>query len=95
MLRRFMEASSIAAVGIPPFPGRLLKFTEGQPLMQGEDVRTWQARMRVRGFHIDVDGFYGRQSKSVATQFQQEKGLEVDGIVGRQTWTAAFSLPIT
>lgn len=61
----------------------------------GEDVRTWQARMAERGWAIQVDGIYGAQSASVARRFQAEKGLRVDGLVGIQTWNAAWQTPIT
>jgi len=79
----------------PPFPGRHLTYVKGTPQMRGEDVRTWQARMRARGWVIGVDGEYGPQSAGVATRFQTEKGLTVDGIVGPQTWKASWVLPIT
>lgn len=79
----------------PPFPGRHLRYVEGRRVMTGDDVRTWQARMAERGWRISVDGEYGPQSAGVATRFQREKGLTVDGIVGPQTWNASWTLPIT
>src|SRR5262252_2515146 len=45
-------------------------------------VKPWQQQMKNRGWSIGVDGIYGPQSESVARQFQQEKGLGVDGKVG-------------
>jgi hypothetical protein len=77
----------------PPFPGRILTLTN--PMMQGADVQQWQGQMRNRGWAIDVDGWYGNGSKTVCTQFQQEKGLQVDGQVGPQTWAAAWTAPVT
>ncbi|WP_405016424.1 peptidoglycan-binding protein [Kitasatospora sp. NBC_00070] len=74
----------------PPFPGRTLR-----NYTQGEDVRTWQARMRQRGWSIDVDGKFGPASAAVARQFQAEKGLTADGLVGPLTWRAAWAAPIT
>jgi len=76
----------------PPWPGRYLKYP---PVMAGEDVRTWQAQMRARGWSIGVDGQYGPQSADVCTKFQREKGLGVDGVVGPQTWAAAWTAPVT
>ncbi len=78
----------------PQWPGRHLRHVPGR-LIRGEDVRVWQARMRARGWHIEVDGVYGPQSAEVARRFQREKGLEVDGIVGPVTWAAAWTAPIT
>lgn len=74
----------------PAFPGTLLHdFTEGHGTV------TWQQRMRDRGWSIAVDNKYGPKSAAVAHAFQAEKGLQVDGIVGPQTWAAAWSAPIT
>jgi peptidoglycan hydrolase-like protein with peptidoglycan-binding domain len=59
------------------------------------DVRTWQQQMAHRQWTIDVDGIYGPQSENVCRLFQGEKGLAVDGLVGPQTWGAAWTAPIT
>lgn len=62
---------------------------------QVPDVRTWQQQMRARGWTLDVDQVYGPGSEQVCRQFQQEKGLGVDGLVGPQTWTATWNAPVT
>lgn len=59
------------------------------------NVSTWQAQMRARGWNISVDGQYGDQSYNVCRQFQAEKGLGVDGLVGPQTWGATWTAPVT
>jgi peptidoglycan hydrolase-like protein with peptidoglycan-binding domain len=74
--------------GTVPFPGRLLRNT--RPMMQGADVRQYQARMRERGWTIGVDGWFGPESERVTRQFQTNHRLAVDGIVGPITWGAAF-----
>lgn len=74
----------------PQFPGRLLT---QPPIMQGEDVRTWQAQMRKRGKTIAADGAYGPQSEQVCRAFQKEQHLDVDGVVGPVTWDATFAAP--
>jgi peptidoglycan hydrolase-like protein with peptidoglycan-binding domain len=63
--------------------------------MSGDDVRTWQRRMRDRGWRIDVDKWYGPESESICRAFQREKGLKVDGVVGPATWAAAWTAPVT
>ena len=76
------------------FQGRLLRLED--PPMRGDDVRTWQARMRERGWRgadgdpLDVDGIFGPDSDRAARLFQQEHGLEIDGIVGPTTWARTF-----
>lgn len=59
------------------------------------NVRTWQQKMRDRGWSIGVDGCYGPESESVCRSFQAEKGLVVDGDVGPQTWAATWDAPVT
>lgn len=72
----------------PAWPGRMLT---QPPVMRGDDVRTWQAKMKDRGWSITVDGAYGPQSESICRRFQGAKNLTVDGIVGPVTWAAAWS----
>ena len=60
-----------------------------------EDLRRWQQRMKDRGWIINPDGLYGPQTAGIAREFQQEKGLQVDGLVGPETWKAAWEAPIT
>lgn len=59
------------------------------------DLRKWQAKMRNRGWTISVDGLYGPQTRKVARQFQAEKKLGVDGLIGKRTWDAAWEAPVT
>ncbi|MFI6813876.1 peptidoglycan-binding protein [Nonomuraea sp. NPDC050328] len=77
--------------GAPPFPGRLLKFP---PVMRGQDVRTWQAQMRRRGWNIQVDGLFGPDSRDVARRFQRNMGIADDGVVGPETWRLAWESPL-
>jgi hypothetical protein len=76
--------------GHPAFPGTLLS-----DYTTGHGTATWQAQMGKRGWTISTDDQYGPQSASVARAFQQEKGLSVDGVVGPETWNAAYRLPVT
>jgi len=65
----------------------------GQP--DNGNVRTWQARMAERGWSIAVDGYYGSGSDSTCRQFQADKALTVDGLVGPQTWRQTWEAPVT
>src|SRR5215470_3332719 len=92
--------------GAPPFPYPPSDYL-GQPSadphchsgyyggVDTANVRTWQARMHDRGWTIDVDGMYGPDSERICRQFQAEKGLSVDGLVGPNTWKASWTAPIT
>jgi peptidoglycan hydrolase-like protein with peptidoglycan-binding domain len=77
----------------PAWPGEYLRLQT--PLLHDDHVQLWQQRMADRGWPIGVDGWYGEQSASICRQFQQQKGLQVDGIVGPQTWAAAWTAPVT
>ncbi len=68
---------------------RTLKLTS--PIMQGEDVRRVQQALINAGFSVGTDGadgFFGKATDAAIQQFQQKKGLTVDGIVGSQTLQA-------
>jgi len=71
-----------------PWPGRLLSYP---PIMRGDDVRTWQKRLVELGYELDVDGAYGPQTRNVTRAFQRDQGITVDGIVGPESWGAAFA----
>lgn len=58
-------------------------------------LRQWQSQMAARGWAISADGFYGNQTATVARQFQSEKGLVADGLIGPATWSAAWTAAIT
>ena len=77
----------------PAWPGRFL--VHRAPAMSGGDVGAWQARMAERRWPITVDSIYGPGSAGTCTAFQREKGLSVDGVVGQQTWDAAWTAPVT
>lgn len=82
----------------PAWPGRLIRYRTGwnrSKRYRGNDVRTWQQRMRDRGWRISVDGDFGPESDRILRKFQAEKGLKVDGILGPRSWAAAWTAPIT
>jgi len=60
-----------------------------------EGLSRWQSRMKERGWKIGTDGQYGPQTKEVARQFQAEKRLGVDGLIGPGTWAAAWTAPVS
>ncbi|MBA9005901.1 peptidoglycan-binding protein [Thermomonospora cellulosilytica] len=76
----------------PPWPGR---YITQPPIMTGSDVRRWQARMSHRGWPITVDGAYGPRSEGICRAFQAEKDLQVDGVIGPETWRESWEAPIT
>ncbi|WP_279063635.1 peptidoglycan recognition protein family protein [Dermabacter hominis] len=64
---------------------------------RSKGLAVWQARMQARGWNIGkdgADGRYGNDTERVVKQFQKNKGLAVDGKIGKATWAAAFELPV-
>ena len=53
---------------------------------QGSDVTELQKLLNNHGYNLDEDGIFGDNTKNAVTDFQQKKGLTVDGIVGTNTW---------
>jgi hypothetical protein len=75
----------------PVWPGEYLH----KGLRNNGNVRTFQQRMKDRGWKIAVDGDFGPATEGVVKAFQKEKRLLVDGIVGPATWDTAWTAPIT
>ena len=57
---------------------------------RGEDVRDLQLRLAANGLSLSPDdlGVFGAATEQAVQEFQTRRGLRVDGIVGRETWSA-------
>lgn len=56
---------------------------------RGSEVELLQDTLKSLNFDPGpIDGIFGTKTKAAVKAFQKERGLSVDGIVGRQTWTA-------
>lgn len=85
-----IPAGNSIEVKAPSFPGKPLS-----PGSKVKAVKTWQARMKARGWTTSVNGIHDNKSIAMAKAFQKEKGLAVNGIVDLDTWNAAWIKPIT
>lgn len=54
---------------------------------KGPVVRAVQEKLNLLGFHSQVDGDFGNETKRQVRLFQLDKGLKGDGIVGPVTWS--------
>mmetsp|Transcript_3519 Transcript_3519/g.9997 ORF Transcript_3519/g.9997 Transcript_3519/m.9997 type:complete len:286 (+) Transcript_3519:291-1148(+) len=60
----------------------------------GVSVKVVQEKLNeIQGIDLDVDGLFGRLTKTAVRNFQRSEGLSVDGIVGPNTWEALCSFP--
>jgi lysozyme len=75
-----------------PWPGRYFLHPSTPPV-SGADVRQWQARMRERGWPLDLDGVYGSRCRIACISLQRQEGLASDGVVGPRTWEVTFLEP--
>lgn len=55
---------------------------------QGNEVYAIQYLLRANGQNLTPDGIFGPQTKARVEDFQTQKGLAKDGIVGPDTWSA-------
>jgi hypothetical protein len=55
---------------------------------QGLEVSAVQYLLRANGLNLNVDGIFGPQTRARVEDFQTQKNLSKDGIVGTQTWSA-------
>lgn len=58
---------------------------------KGQEVKSLQALLNCRGAFLAMDGDFGKNTDSAVRTYQRSKGLEVDGIVGRLTWTSLLT----
>lgn len=59
------------------------------PMMRGDDVEAVQRRLNELNYNCGVaDGIFGKKTDIAVRNFQTDKSLTVDGIVGKNTATA-------
>ena len=54
----------------------------------GDHVTLLQTKLKARGYAVDVDGEFGPNTEKAVRQFQTDRGLEADAVVGNDTWKA-------
>lgn len=55
---------------------------------QGSDVTELQKLLNKNGYTLDEDGIFGDKTQAAVKDYQQKNSLDVDGIVGNNTWGA-------
>lgn len=70
------------------YPGFLLRLGD-----RGQEVKVAQRMLTAFGWKITVDGDFGPKTQHAVKVFQQHHGLEVDGVIGPQTWAKLAAGP--
>jgi peptidoglycan hydrolase-like protein with peptidoglycan-binding domain len=89
-VRKFQESRGLDADGIvgdQTWPQLIAQLQQGDA---GEAVFALQSSWRF----IDHDGIFGPNTEALVRDFQEKSGLDVDGIVGPQTWRGLGVGPI-
>ncbi len=69
---------------ITPFAGREFIYT--YPNLRGDDIAAWQDQAG----GLIVDGYYKKEDSERCKQIQAHNNLEINGIVGEDTWYVTF-----
>jgi chitosanase len=56
-----------------------------RPPLRGPDVEALQRALVSAGYPVKVDGVFGKGTDTAVRQFQEQRGLKVDGIIGPVT----------
>ena len=54
---------------------------------KGDEVKTMQNLLIANGYTIVADGSFGSKTLNALECYQEDEGLEVDGICGKATWS--------
>ena len=102
-----LSYSGITGYGRPKYDGEVVVPPEEKqeddevklPMIQrgatGDNVRSLQILLEGYGYDVGTygtDGDFGADTESAVRRFQTAKKLEVDGIVGNQTWSALLGV---
>ena len=72
-----------------------IQLTQLKKGAKGEEVKTLQRLLVAYGFSVGksgIDGDFGNATYTAVIAFQRMKGLDQDGIVGKDTWSALLGV---
>ena len=67
---------------------RAVTFLTVKYRMVGKEVVALQNALNLHGYNLDTDGVFGKLTRDAVMDYQKNHGLEVDGIVGKNTWSS-------
>lgn len=57
---------------------------------KGDSVKELQTALNNKGYNLETDGSFGPATRAAVRDYQSKNNLQVDGIVGEQTWASLF-----
>ncbi|MFN6478406.1 peptidoglycan-binding domain-containing protein [Nostoc sp. DedQUE07] len=57
---------------------------------KGKAVEVMQRRLSDLGYSTTIDGEFGKATQQAVVNFQNSRGLRLDGVVGDRTWIGLF-----
>lgn len=72
-----------AVVGEKTWQALIIKLRQGD---SGAAVSAVQVQLNSHGYGLGVDGDFGAATNAAVREFQDKRGLTVDGVVGPDTW---------
>ncbi|MFF4163319.1 peptidoglycan-binding protein [Streptomyces sp. NPDC001741] len=84
----FQRSRSLVADGVigPKTWSKLIRTVRSGS--SGQAVKAAQTQLNVYGYGLALDGSFGPRTKAAAVAFQKKRGLQVDGVIGPETWRA-------
>ena len=63
---------------------------------QGQDIAAIQGQLNALGYNVgSVDGDFGQATATAIENFQSDRGLEADGVIGMETYRALMGREMT
>lgn len=79
--------------GYPRYPGRFIRLCS--PPLSSDDIHKWKQQMINRGWTFSGDMHaFDQEARDILCEFQKQKHLEPDGVLGPISWRAAWELPV-
>ncbi len=90
--RRYLGKAKTALARVEALGHAANAKTNSRPVLRrglkGSQVVVLQELLRKKGYLVAIDGDFGPATETIVRQFQKNKKLGVDGIVGAKTWKA-------
>jgi N-acetylmuramoyl-L-alanine amidase len=81
-----LQQSPVSGFAKAPWDDKPRVLRLSRPRMEGSDVLKLQEKLKTAGFTVDLDGVFGPGMDKVVREFQTQKQLIADGLVGAKTF---------